>query len=477
MYGLQRKAVVSLLSSYISQFVTMVVNLATKLVLARLIAPDDLGVYAVALFFLLAGDMLVDAGMSQHIAREKDRPYGNMLLIRLFLSIVLFATVQGIADKLTLWGPEFPNVIRLMAITLIVKAYSGVANLFLDRELLIHRSVIPQLVRIGTMGLVSLLLAYLGYGVWALAWGTVASEVMFGLLISSAVRRRMPLTLTWQHTSRLIWGSKFLFLMAIMGFALQQGDTAIMGSLLSTEQVGYYTMAFTLIMLISRVVESAVFRVIYPLFCEYADNLPKLGKLYRTATLAIYCIEVPIYAYLLFNSPVVVSVLLGEKWLPAAGLMQALAIFGMINPFTTFGNEVLRARKLDSVLTTSTVLGAVVLMTSGYLLTDWLGAIGMVVAHYLIIGSLPVIITVRKLVSEEFAELSSQLFVVYTTALMLMFIVSIALAANIYLQAIIAGLSIPLCWYTYYRIFGNGIGRVAWNILLSRPSAPVSETS
>jgi O-antigen/teichoic acid export membrane protein len=477
MEGFKRRAVVSLLSSYISQFVTTAVNLGTKLLLARLIAPDDLGVYAIALFFLLAGDMLVDMGISQHIVREKERPYGSMLTIRLVLSLVLFIVVQFIAHKLTRWGTEFPDVIRLMSITLIVKAFSGVPSLFLDRELLIQKSVLPQMVRIGTMGLVSVILAYFGYGVWALAWATVFAEVLYGILIWRAVRGKLLLGLTWRHVGRLVYESRYLFLIGIMGFALQQGDTAVLGALLTNTQVGYYTMAFSLIVLVSKVVESAVFRVVYPMFCECVDDISKVGKIYRIATLAIYSIEVPIYFFLLFNSPQIVSVLLGEKWLPAAKLMQALAVFGIINPFCTFGNEVLRAKKLDSILTASTIIGAVTLIGFGYLFTYWLGAIGMVVAHYFIVGSLPVILVLRRLVWKEFNVLFSQLLVVYAGTFILMLLADLIFGTMPYVQTAVSGLLIFLCWYAYYRMFGEGIGPDAVRVLLSRTPPSISEAA
>ena len=475
MDGIKRRAAISLLSSYASQFVTTCANLVTKLILARLIAPEDLGLYALALLVLLGGDMLVDLGISQHIVREKDRPYGNFLGLRLAMSVALFTTIQFAAPTLKFWGGEFPAVVRLMAVTLVIKAASGVPLLFLDRELLIHRSVMPQLARITTMGLVSIGLAYFGYGVWALAWGTVASEAVFAVLIWNAARGRMPLEFTWKHTGGLIWGSKFLFLIGVMGFVLQQGDVGVLGSLLSAREVGFYTMAFMLIMLVSKVVESAVFRVIYPMFCECSDDLPNLGKVYRCATLAIYVIEVPIYFFLLFNSPVIVSVFLGRKWLPAAALMQALSVFGMLNPFSTFGNEVLRARKRDSILTMSTAIGAVTLMTTGYFLTSRFGAIGMVVAHYVIIGSIPTVVAVSRMLRTEFARLAGQLAIVYAGSFAVIGAASIGLSFAPYLQALAAGLLVPASWYTYYRIFGNGAGRAALDTILARPPAPSAE--
>lgn len=459
MDNFKQKVVVSLFSSYASQVVTTTANLATKLVLARLIAPNDLGLYSLALVVMLAGDMLIDLGVSQHMIREEHRPYGNFLMLRLSIAAALFAGIQFAAPYAKFWGSEFPLVVRAMAITLVFKAASGVPAVFIDRELIIQKSLVPQFGRILSMGVVSIGFAFFHYGVWALVWGTVAAEAAYAVLIWKAAIGNIPLEFTWQFTRNLVWGSKFLFLIGIMGFALSQGDIAVLGALLTPTQVGLYTMAYTLVILVSKVVESAVFRVIYPAFCEYSQDMVRLGRTYRMATLAITAIEAPIYFFLLFNAPIIVPWALGHKWEQAAVLMQALAVFGIINPFSTFGNEVLRARKRDKILTLSTVIGAVTLMTTGYLLTRRFGALGIVAAHYLIIGSIPTVATVYRMLKPDFTKLAGQLAVVYVTSFALIAIASISLSAIHWLQALVAGLLIPACWYGYYRAFGNGMGR------------------
>ncbi len=477
MDNFKRKAVVSLFSSYASTLATTVANLATKLILARLIAPNDLGVYALAMLVMLCCDMLVDLGISQHIVREKERPYGNFLLLRLLIATSLFMLIQLTAPHLKFWGAEFPGVLRIMALIVIIKAASSVPSVFLDRELLIQKSLVPQFARIVSVGLISIALAWFHYGVWALVWGTVVSEALYGILIWRSAAGHIHLDFTLKHTRSLIWGSKYLFLIGIMGLALQQGDIAVIGALLTPTQVGYYTMAFTIIVLVSKVVETAVFRVIYPMFCEYSQNLPELGRIYRNATLAITAVEAPIYFYLLFNSPVLVEFLLGQKWMPSAVLMQALAVFGIINPFTTFGSEVLRARKRDAILTLSAIIGGTTLLALGYILTRMYGTMGVVIAHYFIIGSIPTIVTVYHILKPDFIQLAWQLAIVYATSFAAIAAVSIAFSSSAHLEAVAAGLLVPACWYMYYRAFGSGLGRRTINRLMTPRTAESTEAS
>ena len=454
----KRKAIVSLISSYASQFATTGANLATKLIVARLIAPADLGLYAKALFIQMFCETVMDMGVTQHIAREDHRPYGTYLLLRVSLAVVLIAGIELWAGRIGLWDGSIPPVVRMLIVVLLIKSLSGVPNLYLDRELMIHRSVVPQLLRLLSTGVVSIGLARMGMGVWALVYGTITGELVFAATMWQAAWGRMPIRLSWEHAGSLIWGSKYLFLIAIMGFALQQGSIAITGTLLTNQEVGYYAMASSLVIILSRVVEAAVYRVIYPLFCEYSDNLHNLGRLFRRATLAVYAVEAPVYFYVCLYAPVVVPLVLGRKWWPAAALMQALSVAGIVNPLCTFGSEILRAKKYDGMLTFSNIVSAVTLMGAGYFLTRRFGAMGMVAANYVIIGAIPVVVVLLRLIREDVYRLVWQLAFVYAASLAGLMLAGRATEGHRMIQALVGMAVIPGLWMVFYRVFFRELG-------------------
>lgn len=473
----KQKAIVSLFSSYASQFATTATTLTTKLLLARLIAPKDFGTYALALLVLLACDLFIDFGISQHLTREKHRPYGNVLLMRLTTATFLFLLIQSFAHKMTFWGANLPHVLRVLSIVMLFKAVSWVPTVYIDRELLIHRSLLPQFSRLLLTAGVSIYLGFLHWGVWALVYGTIAGEAAFAVTIWRAAWGHIPIELTWRHTWEMVRGSKFLFLIALMGFGLGQGDIAIIGTVLDSKQVGYYTMAYSLVIMVSRIIETSIYRVIYPMFCEYKDRTEDLGRIYRQATLAITAIEAPIYFFLLFNAPTVVAVLLSKKWMPTAIIMQALSVSGIINPFSTFGNELLRARGMDRLLIVSTIISSTTFVGCGYLLTRAYGTMGMVAANYIIIGSIPTIIRVYKTVKPDFKKLAGELGIVYVTSFASIALVSVLLRKYPHIEAIVASLLIPICWYTYYRAFGDNFGSKSINMIMSRRSSTNPEVS
>ncbi|MBI2843223.1 MAG: oligosaccharide flippase family protein [Armatimonadetes bacterium] len=455
---LKRRALVSLASSYLSQLTTTAAELLTKVLLARLILPAQWGIYAEAMLVVLAADVFTDLGLTQHIAREKKRPFGNMLLIRTGLSLGAIGLVQVFAPHLKVFTPEVISPVRALTPLILIKAVATVPTVFVDRELMVQKSLIPQFMRLGIMAGVSIGLAVEGFGVWALVAGTLASEAAYAALIWASVRNSLEIHLTLRHTRRLLAGGKYLFLIAIVGLLLQQGDILVTGTLLDPRTVGLYAMALLLVQKVSKVIETAIYRVIYPMFCEVSHDADRLGQIYKCTTLAIICIEAPIYLFLTFHSGFFVSSLLGPEWVPMAIILQALAMSGVVNPYTTFGIEVLRATKQDAMLTLASVSGAVVLVTAGFVLTGRYGAMGMVAANYLPVGAVFVVVALWRTIRPQLLDLTGKLAVVY--------LVSLAVSGAAFLlggQGItkhLAGIgAVVLLWGIFYKIYGLSVGK------------------
>ncbi|HOK54249.1 MAG TPA: oligosaccharide flippase family protein [Armatimonadota bacterium] len=463
MERLKRRTVISLAASYASQLGTTGAEFLTKIVLAWLIMPTQWGIFAEAMLIVLIADVFTDLGLSQHLVREKSRPFGNVLLLRSILALGAIAVVEVFAPYLKFFTPQLIGPTRALAPLILIKAVGMVPTVYVDRELIVQKSLLPQFARLALMAAVSIVLAVKGMGVWALVIGTLASELAYTVLIWVSVRKIIPLEFTLSHTRNLLRGSSYLFLIAIIGLLLQQGDILVTGSLLDPKTVGFYAMALMLVQRVSKVVETAIYRVIYPLFCEVSHDRHKLGQVYKCATLAIIAIEAPIYMFLLFHAGFVVSIL-PARWLPMAFILQALAMSGVVNPFTTFGIEVLRATKQDRMLFMASVSGAVALVAGGFILTHQFGPMGMVAANYLPVGAIFVIIAMLRTIRTQFLSLARQLAVVYVVSF------TVSSAAFVFggtgLTRHIAGiLAVIVLWAFFYKKYGLTEGKETLGLL------------
>lgn len=459
MTGFRRRALISLAASYVSQLGQNAANFAIKIILARLVSPADWGIYAEATLVVLVADTFTDMGLSQHFIREKHRPYGNMLLIRVLLSVAAIALILIFAPLLSFMSPDVIEPSRGLAPLILIRALSSVPRVFLERQLRIHKTLVPQFTGIILMGLVSLPLARMHYGVWALIVGTLVSEGVYTAMMWWTVRKDMEIQLRLDYTGHLLKGSRYLFLIAVVGFILQQGDIAITGSLLSPRKVGLYAMAFTLIGLVAKVVEMAIYRVIYPTFCEYSSDLPKLGRIYKCATLVMMALETPIFLFLFFNGHFFVGVLLSDKWLPMAPILAWLAPSRIIDKYSTFGIEVLRATKRDRSLTMVSVLSAISLSVFGYFLTSRYDLMGMVAANYVAVGLLPMIVALRRVIKAELLDLTKKMLAAYAISIVFAAMPNLLLG-RLGIVANIASIFMMFAtWVVLYLLYWNSVAK------------------
>ncbi len=122
MDGLKRRAVISLASSYLSQLGTTAADFISKIVLARLILPDQWGIFAEAMLVVLVADVFTDLRLSQHVVREKSKPFGNVLIVRAALSVVAVGVVELLAPYLSFFTPNVVAPTRLLAPLILIKA-------------------------------------------------------------------------------------------------------------------------------------------------------------------------------------------------------------------------------------------------------------------------------------------------------------------------------------------------------------------
>ncbi|HOM73262.1 MAG TPA: oligosaccharide flippase family protein, partial [Armatimonadota bacterium] len=156
MERLKRRTVISLAASYASQLGTTGAEFLTKIVLAWLIMPTQWGIFAEAMLIVLIADVFTDLGLSQHLVREKSRPFGNVLLLRSILALGAIAVVEVFAPYLKFFTPQLIGPTRALAPLILIKAVGMVPTVYVDRELIVQKSLLPQFARLALMAAVSI---------------------------------------------------------------------------------------------------------------------------------------------------------------------------------------------------------------------------------------------------------------------------------------------------------------------------------
>jgi PST family polysaccharide transporter len=293
------------------------VTLIVYFLLRRFVGREDWGLYEWTLAVFLILGAVRDLGLLYHVIRVQPRPYGNLLAIELgWGSLLVLTTFIGaplLSLGLTQPHPETQLVLRAMSLFLFFEGLALVPKTYFDAELLVGRTVLPEILRNLIFAAVSLTLALSGAGVWSMVIAQVVCTAFYALHLWVRAWGKMPLYWARGQTGKLLLRSLPLATIWFLAVFVQHIDPLILGRRFSAAIIGEYSFAYKFAFLVSTIVVPAMTRTLYPALVAYRENPQKLMEAYRLGTLFVLAMEVPAAAFLFVN-PEILRIVGGEHW-------------------------------------------------------------------------------------------------------------------------------------------------------------------
>jgi O-antigen/teichoic acid export membrane protein len=364
---------------------TQLLSVARSIIFARLLAPDDFGLFALAGIVIGAVETLSRPGVHQAlIARQSaiDEAGPTALSLLAMRGLLLAAAIAAVAP----WVADFYDtaeltpILHCLALTFVFAGFNNVSTIAIHRELDFRRlAYISQSTAILST-LTTIVLAYFLRNVWALVIGQVASSAFNTLLSYVFVRGRLQFQLKAGVARQLLGYGKFITASSVVIFAAARLDSAVIGKLLGTEQLGYYSLAFTIAGIATLSLSRIASDVMFPAFSKLQTDHPALRHAYlRTLSMTMHLV-LPAAVGLVVIAEPFLQVIYGGKWLPAAVLLKILAIFGVFRAlfsFTGYLFEGIGMPHLAFVLGTIRLLAVALLIVP---MTEVLGTAGAAIS-------------------------------------------------------------------------------------------------
>lgn len=445
--------------------------LGTNLVLRRLLAPGEWGIWtwAESVFLILAAAR--DLGMPSHVVRLRPSPFGSLLAVEGVWGAAVAAGVAISAPLLARLAaepmqPAVVPVLQALAVYLLLEGVAAVPLTFLEAELRVQRTLLPEFLRGATYCAVTIALALSGRGVWSIVWGQIAAVAIYAAALWLATWREMPLlAVPAGELPRLVRDALPVGSVWFLQLAVVYLDGLIVGWRFEPVAVGEYGFALLCALLATRVMQQPVARALYPAFVALRDDPQRKFEAYRLGTLVLAALEVPAAALLAVNADLAVRLLGGSQWVSAPGFLRILAFAPLVDLFGRFGGELLIALHRDRVRVVSLVASLVSIGIAGVLLTGWLGPSGMAWARYLPLGALVVAWAVHRVDPAGFRRLAADLGgIVLVTAPLFAAVWALGPAApwpRLGLSLAAAAGSLGVSWWRFGADFRSFFGRRA----------------
>ncbi len=452
------------------RFVSRLLTLTRSVVLARLLSPEDFGLFAIALLGLNVLEAFSQTGFEaalihQHedeVERYLDTAWVVQLTRCTLLGALLAATAPAIAAFFKM--PTATPLLRLVALGLGLRGATNIGLVYLRRDLEFRKQTFLQLATSVADIAVSVTAAVLLRNAVALALGFVAAQLV-QLVLSFLIHSYRPrFHFVWSRSRELARYGKWVFSTRLINFLVQTLDTAVIGRMLDAGPLGLYNMASRLSGMAATEVTHVVSQVTFPAFAKVRDDRERLrAGVFRTVGL-ISTVTLPIAGGLFVLAPQAVRVVLGTQWEPMIPAFQLLLISGAMRSLTANFGSLFLAAGHPEIQSKASVLNLLVL---GVSLVPLVGRYGILGAVY---GRLLTLVTqlytwprFLRLAGVRFSELGRVLASPVTAAGLGVVVVrvlqrraSIGGLAELVVMALVGAVSYIAALWALDRVFSSG---------------------
>lgn len=307
----------------IEKFSTQIVNFLLGLLLARLLSPSDFGTIGMLGIFMAISGTFIDSGFSNALIRKpeiSDKDYSTAFYFNIVVGLLCYAIMFVCSPLIARFFdmPILNGIVKVYSVTLFINSLTSVQYAKLNRELNFKLQARISFVSALVTGILGVVLAYLGLGVWALVWQSIASAVLRAALLWIFAH--------WHPSSRFSkesfkylfsYGSKLLA-SGLLHTIYSNISTLAIGKFYTSNDLGYYSRGNQFATLPSSNITGILQKVTFPLLAKIQDDDERLIAVYRKYIRVTSCGIFFLMTLLAALAKPLICLLLTDKWADAA---------------------------------------------------------------------------------------------------------------------------------------------------------------
>ena len=347
--ALKHTAVQGILWSSIERFSVQGIQFVIMIIMARLLTPEDYGLIGMLVIFLAISQSLIDSGFSQALIRKQNRTevdnstvfYFN-IAVGFVLYLLFYIAAPWVAEFYGL--PQLTLVMRVVCLGILFNSLAVVQRALLTVKIDFKTQAKASLIAVAISGILGVTLAYTGFGVWALVCQQLVNLGINTLLLWLFSKWKPLRTFSWQSFRELFsFGSKLLA-SGLLDTTYSNIYPIVIGKVFSAGDLGHYTRAHQFSVFPSSNVTGVLQRVTYPVLCSIQNDIDRLRGVYRKFLKLSAFVIFPLMTGLAAVSFPFVRLVLGEKWMFCAELLQIICFSMMWYPIHAINLNLLQVQ-------------------------------------------------------------------------------------------------------------------------------------
>lgn len=423
--------------------ITQVWHYLVYIILIRILKPEDFGLLAMIIALTGFANIIRDAGFSAALIQKESINEDHMsscfwlnLVIGCCFTLFFYYTSAFFSNFYS--QPDLELLFKVISFDFIITSIYLVHNALLQKELNFKKISIILITCSFISGIIAIILAFLGFGVWALVGRTLimslCSMILYVFWSTWIPRFRFQLQAIKEIFS---YGINFTGVQ-ILRYWSQKIDDILIGRYESSTLLGYYSTAYSFLLLPQSILKRQVYHVFFPAFSIIQSNINKQRVLYLKLTEVTVFFYFPLMLGLFSISEELVFIFFGTKWSPIIPYLKIFCLASLFNGIG-FPGIIFMANGYASQLFKLTLITRLILVIFIVLGLFLKGALGVAIGVFFGITIHTIIYNIYgiKLINIQIKEILKIVFPYFLISLGMVFFISLVNFSSLFFTLIV----------------------------------------
>lgn len=332
----------------LERFGAQTIAFVVSIILARLLSPEEYGVLAIMIVVINILEVFVDSGLGNALIQAKevdDIDYSTIFFFNCFMCIILYLLLFIMAPYIENFYKieNLTSFLRIIGITILISGIKNIQHAYVSRNMIFKKFFYSTLVGSLVGAIVGIVMAYLGYGVWALISQQLINMSIDTIVLWITVPWRPKKLFSFDRLKKLFSFGYKILLTGLMGSIYNNINQLCIGKVYSSVDLAYYNKGKSWPNLLVSNINTSMDSVLLPTFSKNQHDIIILKEQCRKSLLLSAFILSPILIGLISISSPLTKIILTDKWMDSVIYMNIFALSYLFYPFQTANINILKA--------------------------------------------------------------------------------------------------------------------------------------
>ncbi len=334
----------------IDRFGQQIIQFVIGVILARLLSTEDYALIGMIIIFIALSTVLVDGGFGQALIKKQDanqKDFNTIFYFNIFVSALLYSILFLTAPLVASFynEPKLTSILRVLSLVTLLHSVSFIQYVNLIKQLKFRDLAIINIISVIVSGTIGILMAFNGFGVWALVAQQLSAQIIKTILYPTFVRWMPKLQFSFSVIKEFWNFSIPLLSTSILNVLFNNVYFVLLGKYYP-KTVGYFYMANKYSETVNFTSQQILQQSTYPLLVQVQDDNERLIRIHSQLTKTISLLFFPLVFILVVVAKPLIITLITEKWLASVILFQLLLTANLFTPLYVLNINVLNSRGL-----------------------------------------------------------------------------------------------------------------------------------